>query len=133
MTAADQRLLAKLWQISYPSGEAHRITNDLNNYSGISLDAQAASLVAVQMDARTQHLWVLAPGEDAGKAKKIVSVTGGGTEASSWTPDGRIVYAAPADDRWNLWVANQDGTEQKQLTGFTNPINLRPSVSPDGR
>lgn len=133
MTASDQRLLPQLWQLSYPKGEARRITNDLNPYFDVSLDANAVTLVTVQADARTQHLWVLTPGEDSGAAKKIVSSTGGGIEPSSWTPDGRIVYAAPVYDRWNLWVANQDGTEQKQLTGFTNPINVRPTVSPDGR
>src|SRR4030095_11319575 len=33
----------------------------------------------------------------------------------------------------NLWVVNHDGTEPKQLTAFTNSVNGRPSVSPDGR
>jgi Tol biopolymer transport system component len=51
----------------------------------------------------------------------------------SWTPDGRLVYAAKTGDKSNLWVVNQDGTEQKQLTAFTNPVSGRPNVSPDGR
>ncbi|MGI9166034.1 MAG: LpqB family beta-propeller domain-containing protein [Pyrinomonadaceae bacterium] len=132
MMAMDQRLSTQLWRLSYPVGEISRITNDLNIYDGVSLNADASSLVTVQMEAPTQHLWVTAPGEETGRAKKIISTRLTG-EGPSWTPDGRIVYTAMANDSFNLWVANPDGTEQKQLTTFTNPINVRPSVSPDGR
>nr|MBA3356740.1 PD40 domain-containing protein [Pyrinomonadaceae bacterium] len=132
MMAMDQKFSSQLWQLSYPVGEVRRITNDLNSYTGVSLNADASSLVTVQTDATTQHLWVVAPGDDSGSANKIVSRRGSG-DGPSWTPDGRIVYVAIGDDRLNLWVANQDGTEQKQLTAFTNPANVRPSVSPDGR
>jgi serine/threonine protein kinase/Tol biopolymer transport system component len=131
MMATDQRLSSQLWQLSYPAGEVRRITNDLNNYSDVSLESDASSLVTVQTDATTQYLWVVALGEASDSAKKIVSASG--TGEVSWTPDGRLVYDARADGITNLWVANQDGTDQQQLTAFTNSINVRPNVSPDGR
>jgi Tol biopolymer transport system component/aminoglycoside phosphotransferase (APT) family kinase protein len=131
MTARDQSLSSQVWQLSYPAGEARRITNDLNSYADVSLNADAASLVTVQYGPLNLSLWVVAPGEDPARAKKIVSAAG--TYEVSWTPDGRLVYSANSGDRMNLWVVNQDGTEPKQLTAFTNSVNGRPSVSPDGR
>jgi serine/threonine protein kinase/WD40 repeat protein len=131
MVGVDLRFFPQVLEISYPAGEVRKITNDLNSYNGVSLDVDARSLVTVQTDARTQHLWVVAAGEASGDAKKIASMRG--TGEGCWTPDGRIVYVAMVNERWNLWVANQDGTEQKQLTAFSNPVNVRPSVSPNGR
>ena len=131
MTARDQSLSSQLWQLSYPAGEARRITNDLNSYADVSLDADAGSLVTVQYDTLVLGLWLVTPGEDSARAKKIV--TAAGAEEVAWTPDGRLVYAAKTGDRMNLWVVKQDGTEPKQLTVSTNSLNARPSVSPDGR
>jgi TolB protein len=136
MTATEQSLSSQLWRLSYPAGEARRITNDLNTYADLSLDADADSLVSIQ-SVGTQHLWVVSPSEDPARAKKVVSTTLSGRTTGgplvSWTPDGRLVYSAKSGDRSNLWVVNRDGTEPKQLTAFTNSINTRPSVSPDGR
>jgi serine/threonine protein kinase len=41
---------AQIWEIAYPSGETRRITNDLNNYTSISLTADAKSLVTSEME-----------------------------------------------------------------------------------
>ena len=131
MVGVDLRFFPQLFEISYPVGEIRKVTNDLNIYNGVSLDADGRFLVTVQTDARTHHLWVVGPGEGSGSAKKIASMRG--TGEGSWTPDGRLVYVAMANERWNLWVANHDGTENKQLTSFTNQVNVRPSVSPSGR
>jgi Tol biopolymer transport system component len=130
MTARDQSLVSQLWLLSYPSGEVRRITNDLNSYADVSLDAQAHSLVSVQSEALTMSLWVIGPDENSVRTKKIVSA---GALEVSWTPDGRLVYGARSGDQMNLWMVNSDGTELKQLTAFTNSLNVRATVSPDGR
>ncbi|HKU25949.1 MAG TPA: tetratricopeptide repeat protein, partial [Candidatus Sulfotelmatobacter sp.] len=39
----------QIWYIQYPRGQARRITNDLNDYSTISLDHNSTSLVSVQV------------------------------------------------------------------------------------
>jgi serine/threonine protein kinase/Tol biopolymer transport system component len=137
MIGKDENLPSQLWQLSYPAGEARRITNDLNIYEDVSLDADAGSLVTIQRHAGTKNLWVVAPDDDSAQAKKIMSAMTGGpavvVEVVSWTPDGRLVYTAKTGDRTDLWVVNHDGTEQKQLTAFGKSLNGRPSVSPDGR
>jgi Tol biopolymer transport system component len=131
MTARDQGLSSQLWQLSYAAGEARRITNDLNSYADLSLEADAGSLVTVQSAPLNLSLWVVTPGENPTRAKKIVSAAGALEVA--WTPDGRLVYPAKSGEATNLWVVNQDGAEPKQLTAFTNSVNVRPNVSPDGR
>lgn len=123
---------AQIWQISYPSGELRRVTNDLNSYAGASLTADASAMVTVQTD-RIPNIWV-APDGDASRARQVTSGTGrfDGYYGVSWTPDGRIIYASIASGSWDIWAMNSDGTEQRQLTSDARS-NYGPSVSPDGR
>jgi Tol biopolymer transport system component len=133
LNGAEQELSPpQIWQLSFPGGEARRITNDLNTYQGASLTADGTSLVAVQTD-RVPNIWV-APGGDAARARQITSGTGrfDGFYGVSWTPDGRIVYASVASGSWDIWVMNADGTGQRQLTVGARS-NYGPSVSADGR
>ncbi|MBC7932468.1 MAG: winged helix-turn-helix domain-containing protein, partial [Rubrivivax sp.] len=45
LSAAEQELSpSQIWQLSFPSGETRRITNDLNTYYGASLTADASAL-----------------------------------------------------------------------------------------
>ncbi len=133
LNGAEQELSPpQIWQLSFPGGEARRITNDLNTYQGASLTADGTSLVAVQTD-RVPNIWV-APGGDAARARQITSGAGrfDGFYGVSWTPDGRIVYASVASGSWDIWSMNADGTGQRQLT-VGSRSNYGPSVSADGR
>jgi Tol biopolymer transport system component len=47
----------QLWRLSYPEGVVSRITNDLNSYVGISLDASRNRLATSQSETRST-LWV---------------------------------------------------------------------------
>jgi len=133
LNGAEQELSPpQIWQVSFPLGEARRVTNDLNSYQGASLTTDGTSLVAVQTD-RIPNVWV-APNGDASRARQITSGTGkfDGFYGVSWTPDGRIVYASIASGSWDIWVMNADGTGPKQLTVGARS-NYGPSVSADGR
>jgi eukaryotic-like serine/threonine-protein kinase len=133
LNGAEQELSPpQIWQLSFPGGEARRVTNDLNTYQGASLTADGTSLVAVQTD-RVPNIWV-APGGDAARARQVTSGAGrfDGFYGVSWTPDGRIVYASVASGSWDIWVMNADGTGQRQLTVGARS-NYGPSVSADGR
>lgn len=128
--AVDQMSrLRQIWILSYPKGEMRKITNDLNDYSEMSLTADSKTLAVVQADAITS-LWV-APGGDSNHARQITSGVGKYNNIA-WTPDGRIVYGAVAGNSGELWVVNTDGRNQKQLTSNSG-MNYFPSVSPDGR
>src|SRR5688572_18887759 len=47
----------QLWRMSVPDGQVTRLTNDLSDYSGISLTADRASLVTARVDRRV-GVWV---------------------------------------------------------------------------
>jgi serine/threonine protein kinase/Tol biopolymer transport system component len=132
LTAAEDSsgALQQIWHVAYPTGEARRVTNDLNNYFGLSLTADASSLVTMQSE-QLSNIWV-APDGDAQRAVKISSGKSDGDDGVAWMPDGQIVYNSSATGDQDIWIIKADGSEQKQLTR-----NARRSsgsiVSPDGR
>ena len=103
----------QVWHVALKSGEATRITNDLNDYSDISLTKDSSRLAVVQ-DHSISSIWV-APEDDANRAQQIASDVGWITEMA-WTPDGRIVYRSNAGGSAEIWVMNADGSNPKQLT-----------------
>jgi Tol biopolymer transport system component len=119
----------QIWQLSYQDGKAKRITNDLNNYAGVSLAADSHSLVTVQADA-VCNLWV-APEGDVTRARQITKGSGRYNQISM-TSDGRLVYISDASGTTDIWAMNADGKNQIQLTSDAG-VNAYPDVSPDGR
>ena len=123
----------QIWQLSYPGGEAHCITNDLNSYASLSLTADSGALVTVQSQI-SSNIWV-APNGDAGGARQLTSRSNAdeGFFGAAWTPDGRIVYSSTAAiNHSNVWIMNGDGSNPKQLTD-SGADDMLPAVSPDGR
>jgi eukaryotic-like serine/threonine-protein kinase len=132
MTAADQvSKLSQVWHLSYPNGEARRITNDVNDYRNVTITADSSALVTIQKD-QLSNVWTLSANGEASRASQITSGKYNGWYGVSWTPDGRIVYTSNASGNSDIWVMDANGTNQKQLTANTG-TNSFPGVSPDGR
>ena len=130
-TASDARS-RQIWHVSYPGGEARKITNDLNGYTSISLNADSSVLVTIQENHATD-IWV-APEGDAGRANKFTSVSSNmdGLDSVRWTPDGKIVFHSMAGGRDGIWTMEADGKNRKQLT-TSETVDYNPSVTTDGR
>ena len=121
----------QIWFVPYPSGKARRITNDLNGYGEVSLGLTAdGSTIATIRLLFNSAIWITGPNEDASRALQIVRSNL--PETVAWTPDGKIVYASRTGENWDIWIANRDGSESKQLTSDAF-IDQQPSVSGDGR
>ena len=124
----------QIWQISYPGGEARRITNDLDSYTADSLTvtADASTLVAVQSET-TSNIWI-APAGDTNSARAIESpkYAQHGYDGLTWAPDGRVVYVTRFNGKDSIWAMNSDGSNPKPLTDGTAEDSL-PEVTPDGR
>jgi serine/threonine protein kinase/Tol biopolymer transport system component len=121
----------QVWFLPYPSGQARRITNDLNGYGGVSLGLTAdSSTIATIQSLTASSIWVTAPNEDESHARQILKSSL--PDSVSWTPDGRIVYPSRTGENWDIWIVNRDGSENKQLTADAF-IDQGSSVSPDGR
>jgi serine/threonine protein kinase len=123
---------SQIWHLSYPSGEARRITNDFSSYADLSLTADARTLLVIKRET-TSHIW-LAPDGNMSRAKQLTTGTGrqDGTPAVNWTPDGRIVYDSTASGGRHTWIMNADGSDQRQLTDGDYD-DQGANVSPDGR
>ena len=119
----------QVYELPYPEGPTRKVTNDLNNYAGISMTADSSAMVTVQADTEA-NLWV-APGGDSTRVQQIT--TGSGMYAClSWAPDGRMVYVSDASGNYEIWIMDADGKNQRQLTS-EGGINIWPSVTPDNR
>jgi serine/threonine protein kinase len=121
----------QIWFLPYPSGQARRITNDLNGYGEVSLGMTAdGSTIATIQIIHASSIWIAAPNDDETRARLILKTSLPDTMA--WTPNGRLVYASRTGENWDIWISNRDGSETKQLT--TDPfIDQQPSVCSDGR
>jgi eukaryotic-like serine/threonine-protein kinase len=124
---------SQIWYISYPEGNARRITTDLNSYSSLSLNADASALTAVQQEG-AQHIWVVPVG-DPTRARQITKDRHEGGPGLAWASDDSIIYEAPdSGQNRQLWITATDGTSPRQLTaqaegGFSAP----PAVCGDSR
>ncbi len=119
----------KIWQMSYPSGNSKKITNDLNSYSNMSLTADSNSLAAVQTET-LGNLWIASMNQ-LGSSSPITS----GTHLAlypSWAPDGKVVYALNSGGNFELYLHDPREGTSKQLTAHSGN-NTYPAVSPDGR
>ena len=134
MSAGDQPSFSysQLWLVSYPGGEARKITNDLNAYYGPTLTADSSAMASVQSQS-LGTIWI-APQRDAARARQVTSSASNsdGGDGLAWMPDGRLVYSSEAGGSLNLWSAEADGSDPRQLTVETG-INAFPKVSADGR
>jgi Tol biopolymer transport system component/predicted Ser/Thr protein kinase len=124
----------QLWELSYPDGQARRITNDLNDYVDLDVAADSSALVTVLREFRS-NLWLESRGTP-NQAKQISfdAATQEGLFGLAWTAEGRIAYASLASGRRELWVMDADGTRPRQLTSNADlQFFSSPASCPDGR
>jgi Tol biopolymer transport system component len=123
---------SQLWSIAYPAATVRRITSDGASYASLAATAGGRTLVTVRDEVRA-GLWV-APEGDTERARPITTTSNGreGATGVDWTPDGRIVFSATTQGSWDVWIANSDGSQSRQLTSDAGVEN-QPQVLPDGK
>jgi serine/threonine protein kinase/Tol biopolymer transport system component len=124
-----QQFIYQIWHLPYPEGEARQLTNDLNDYRGMSLAADSNTLAVVQSETQAS-IWIMPVG-DVSRARPVTSGSRKADNSPAWTPDGRIVYHSNASGNDDIWITDADGGNPKQLTANAR-INQAPAVSPDG-
>jgi Tol biopolymer transport system component len=121
----------QVWFLPYPNGAARRITNDLNGYGEVSLGLTSDSrTIATVQQIMSSNISVTDANEDESRAQQILKTSL--PETVAWAPDGKIVYTSRTGEYWDIWIANRDGSERKQLTADAF-IDQQPSVCGDGR
>lgn len=129
MPAADQSTgwFYQIWYVSYPGGKARKVTNDPNNYQGISLSRNSGDLLTMQSD-WLSNIW-MTPEGDSNRAAPITAGKYDGMAGVAWASGGKIVYGTRD---WDIWIMDEDGSHQRLLT-VDEHSNRYPAVSPDGR
>ena len=123
----------QIYYLSYPSGEMHRITNDLNYYYGITVTRDGRLIVAMNTISSPQ-IWSVPDGDVRGAVKLTDSIEKH-YDTLVWDNSGQLVFDEDENssyDNCNIWRMRQDGAEPQQLT-FGSGNNKRPTVSSDGK
>ncbi len=110
---------AAIWVVSTATGKISPLTKDTASYSKISLDKTGNKMIAVQQEPDFK-INVLANGQIKALAN---------ARDLTFSNSGRIFYSTFDGE---IWMVNQDGTEQRQLTNNVF-AESSPRVAPDGR
>ena len=123
--------LSQLWVTDPASGGQTRVTNDPNNYLGLSVSEDGRSILSTQQVVLS-NLWVA--GSFSDKPVKITSEIGknDGLSGVSFMPDGRVLYTTRVKGDEDIWIVNGDGTGNRQLT-MNARSSFSPVPTPDGR
>jgi serine/threonine protein kinase/Tol biopolymer transport system component len=119
----------QLWRVSYPQGEAVRITNDTFEHESVSLSRDGNAIVSVQ-NQQVGQLWVAPDGDD--QRARLVASKVGRIYGLNWTRGSKLVFSAMAGNNLNISLLDKDSGNQTQLTVNAGD-NYNPSSSPDGR
>jgi Tol biopolymer transport system component/DNA-binding winged helix-turn-helix (wHTH) protein len=132
-TLESKTNINQLWLVDYPSGQARKLLNDLNEYRGLSVRQDGQVMVTVRSEMRAD-LWVV-PEMDTNRARAITadSASQSGGDGLDWTPDNRIIYTSLASGSKNLWIVQADGLHAKPLTTEEEDNAAHPSVTANGQ
>ena len=120
----------QLWVVTYPGGTVRRISNDLSNYLSVAISGDGRTIASVQLNL-TSSVWV-GPANAPDQAREVTSGRWDGNAGVTFTPDDRIVYDGNHSQNWDLFMADADGGNARQLT-FDQHFHGSPAVCDGGR
>jgi Tol biopolymer transport system component len=116
--------------VTVPGGAVEKVTNDLNNYNGVSISGDGMTVATIQSQVNSS-VWF----GDAANTANVVKVTTGTNEGAggiAMMPDNRVVYTVKGSGTSDLFIVNSDGSNPRQLTASAG-LNGIPAISADGR
>ncbi len=130
VASEKEQLPAQIFRVAYPSGDVEKVTNDLNEYDGLSLSSKTKKLVTTKK-LRLANIWI-AKRDDGFRDPEQITFGSGQYYDLSWTPDGKILASRVVNNRLDLWRMDADGENPEQIT-FGPSLNFRGRLTPDGR
>lgn len=125
---------SQVWRVTHPSGEASRITNDVQDRdrSSLGVTADGRTLVTVTLQRLSRIETIPAGGDISGPARLTAAEA---SQEGLWgiasTPQGRIIFSSFEDGQSDIRIMNADGSGRQRLTSDAFADGL-PAVSPDG-
>jgi len=134
-TAAEKTSFnAQLWEVSYPSGEPRRITNDLNNYTGSSITSDGSTLATVKLTF-SGSLWVESFGGSATFSEPHQITSGisraDGLKGVTWPMANQILYTYFTSGELKLATVSPDGNNVHEVATSMGTA-VYPSACGDG-
>jgi eukaryotic-like serine/threonine-protein kinase len=132
LAAASQQVenALQIWRVSLADGRVSAVTNDLSDYTALSLSSDGKTLAAVKSD-NYARLWT-APSKDLDRATPVSSSDLQSLNDIGWTRDGRVAYSARAGDYLSIFLLDAGGHNPKQLT-LDRGNRVDSSITRDGR
>jgi serine/threonine protein kinase len=126
------KLNGQLWLVT--GDTVRRLTNDLNNYVGAAAARSSGAVVTVLGDLASGISVVTLPAAGAPSISRMTpsSTRFDGQFGLAWTSSGRLVYTSAQSGQVDLFIADPDGANARQLTRDAT-IEAWPAVSPDDR
>jgi serine/threonine protein kinase len=119
---------SQLWLMNYPGGEVRTLTTDAGHYYGMSLSADASSLITTR-SSQNSKIWLASFAKDQ-KVEELPASKNKGSGGLVWTRDGDIIYASDETGAMEVWTTQLSGSNAKQLT-FDKHSCLDPAVARD--
>jgi len=109
LVIADDRtgLGGQLWQLSYPTGEARKLTNDLTNYDPCCLDIAADLEIAAVQGNIHADLW-LVQNADVAAARQLTS--GQPVFWNAWTQARKVIFGNLKGEIYEMDLDNEKPT-----------------------
>ena len=106
----------QIYFISYPDGRSRKLTSEGNRHDPASLGITANDEILVLPMGRSSQIWAM---DASGDSRTAVQITKGlldGRAGIAPLPDGRVGYVTRTGENVNVWIMNEDGSGQRQLT-----------------
>jgi Tol biopolymer transport system component len=128
---APDQTQPQIWSVSFPGGEAKRVTTDLNDHRIVSLSQDGKSLVSVS-GLVSSALWTQSL-DGAKDATRIAGSPTDGLNGLAFTREGKLLFTSYAGDVWSLWISELDGSARRPLlSGSPGEMIAAPLVADDG-
>ncbi len=114
----------QLWRMTYPGGQLTRLTNDLSDYTGVSLTADRTSLVTAKIDRRVGVWLADGQGHDPEEFVPMHAESGAFAARVAWAGE-RLLFTRDTA----IWAVTPGGAQQIEVI----PMATAPSGSQDGK
>jgi eukaryotic-like serine/threonine-protein kinase len=126
---------SQIWQVSYPDGDARRVTNDLNRYQGSTVTSDGSELATVQLT-YAGNLWLAGFGTSSpiSAPRQITSgvARADGLTGITWPAPDLLLHSYYASGVVRIASSASDGSNSHDLTlGSDTP--LFPASCADGK
>ncbi|HEX8288897.1 MAG TPA: protein kinase [Pyrinomonadaceae bacterium] len=122
----------QIWRATYPRGEFHPVTNDINNYNSLNLSADGKTIITLKSNA-SSSIWNFDPTNKHLSQITPESQTQEGSFGLAQLPDGKIIHSRKMGNSASLWVMDADTSNARSLTTEIKSFINSPTSTPDGR